>query len=243
MQSFGLIGYPLSHSFSKKYFEKKFIDEKINDSIFELFELSNLNELNFLIKSRANLKGLSVTIPYKKSIIPYLNYTNGIVNEINACNCIVLKNDKLYGYNTDVIGFEKSLIKDLKPNHTKALVLGDGGAAAAVKYVLKKLGIKFIVVNRNKKVDSILFEELNSELIIAHQIIINTTPLGTFPNVYSLPNIPYQYLTEQHYLFDVVYNPTTTMFMQKGLEKNAFVKNGLEMLQIQAEENWELWNA
>ncbi|MFY8090663.1 MAG: shikimate dehydrogenase family protein [Chitinophagaceae bacterium] len=239
---FGLIGYPLTHSFSKKYFDEKFFKEKINDAHFELFSIPNIEAFNELITIE-NLKGLAVTIPYKKLVIPYLNEVDDVVKKLGACNCITLKNDFLKGYNTDVLGFEKSLLQHLKPNNNKALILGTGGAAAAVEFVLEKLNIDYLVVSREAKNNNcITYQSLNKETIQSHTLIINTTPLGTFPDVNDCPNIPYQFLSENHLLFDLVYNPSITKFMQKGLEKGASVANGFDMLVYQAEENWKIWN-
>jgi shikimate dehydrogenase len=239
---FGLIGYPLTHSFSKKYFDEKFFKEKINDAHFELFSIPNIEAFNELITIE-NLKGLAVTIPYKKLVIPYLNEVDDVVKKLGACNCITLKNNFLKGYNTDVLGFEKSLLQHLKPNNNKALILGTGGGAAAVEFVLEKLNIDYLVVSREAKNNNcITYQSLNKETIQSHTLIINTTPLGTFPNVNDCPSIPYQFLSENHLLFDLVYNPSTTKFMQKGLEKGASVANGLDMLVYQAEENWKIWN-
>ncbi|MFY7964803.1 MAG: shikimate dehydrogenase family protein [Chitinophagaceae bacterium] len=238
---FGLIGHPLTHSFSKQYFDSKFKNEQIVDVFFELFDIKNIEELSsFIINT--SLNGFAITIPYKQQIIPFLTVANDVVKQLNACNCVRIDNGKLVGFNTDVIGFEQSLIKDLKPQHTKALILGNGGAAAAVKYVLHKLGIAFLVVRRNTKDGCITYSDIDDHLLQSHTLIINTTPLGTYPNIEEYPNIPYQHLSSNHYLFDLVYNPTTTAFMSKGLQQNCLVKNGYEMLVIQAEENWKIWN-
>lgn len=241
MHFFGVIGHPLTHSFSKQYFDNKFKEDGLMDVSFNEYDIQNIEQLsNVLLKK--NICGLAVTIPYKQSVIKFLDNCNEVVKEINACNCIKIDNNKLIGYNTDIIGFEKSFVKDLLPHHKKALILGNGGAAQAVKYVLKKLHIDFTIVIRVETKQSISYNQVDKEIIHSHQIIINTTPLGTFPNVDEFPNIPYQYITSQHYLFDLVYNPSITTFMNKGLQQNALVKNGYEMLCIQAEENWKIWN-
>lgn len=241
MNVFGLIGHPLSYSFSKQYFENKFLKESISNAQFNLFDLEKIEDFEKLLLNTA-IKGLAVTIPYKKNVIHYLHHLSEVVNKIQACNCIKFVDQKLYGFNTDVIGFEKSFIKTLKPCQQKALILGNGGAAAAIKYVLDKLNIQYSLVSRTKKNDCLTYEDLNEEIILSHQIIINTTPLGTFPNVDTCPNLLYHFITDKHYLFDVVYNPECSLFLQKGLEQKAFVKNGYEMLCIQAEENWKIWN-
>ncbi len=241
MNVFGLIGHPLTHSFSKQYFDKKFEHEKITDAQFKLFDIEKIEQVQELVLDKS-IKGLAITIPYKQQILPFLFSENDIVKQSQACNCLKIVEGKLYGFNTDIIGFEKSFTKDLKSHHQNALILGNGGAAAAIKFVLKKLNINFSIVTRKNETNCINYYALNEEIISSHQIIINTTPLGTFPHVDTCPNIPYQFLTSQHYLFDVVYNPTESLFMKKGLEQNAFVKNGYEMLCIQAEENWKIWN-
>ena len=241
MYIFGLIGHPLTHSFSKQYFENKFKKDGLVDVFFELFDIENIGVLSNIIANNL-VKGFAVTIPYKQQIIPYLYSFDELVKQTNACNCVKVINEKLIGFNTDIIGFEQSLVQGLKPFHTKALVLGNGGAAAAIKYVLNKLNIEFKTVSRQKNTADFIYEDLHESIIKSHTLIINTTPLGTYPNIEDCPNIPYQHLTKQHYLFDLVYNPSLSTFMNKGLQQNAFVKNGYEMLVIQAEENWKIWN-
>ena len=236
-----MVGHPLTHSFSKQYFDNKFKEDGLVDVFFELFDIENIDEIKNIISNKS-VKGFAITIPYKQQIITYLHSIDKVVEQINACNCVKIIDNKLIGFNTDVIGFEQSLVVDLKPFHTKALVLGNGGAAAAIKFVLDKLDIEFKTVSRQKNNADFEYEELDESIIQSHKLIINTTPLGTYPNTENYPNIPYQCLTKKHYLFDLVYNPSLTAFMNKGLEKNAFVKNGYEMLVIQAEENWKIWN-
>ena len=242
MKTFGLIGHPLSHSFSKQYFDEKFVKENIVDASFELFDIENIDDIKKIIANKS-VKGFAITIPYKQQIIPYLDSFNDLAKQTNACNCVKIIDGKLIGFNTDVIGFEQSLTRNLKTFHTKALVLGNGGAAAAIKYVLHKLCIECKTVSREKNKADFIYEELNESIIQSYKLIINTTPLGTFPNTADCPNIPYQYLSKEHYLFDLVYNPSLTSFMHKGIQQNAFVKNGYDMLVIQAEENWKIWNA
>ena len=241
MNVFGLIGHPLTHSFSKEYFDKKFDHEKITDAQFKLFDLEKIELVQDLILDES-IKGLAITIPYKQQILPFLFSKNENVIQSKACNCLKILDGKLFGFNTDIIGFEKSFIKQLQPFHQKALVLGNGGAAAAITFILRALQIDYSCVTRINESDCFTYDELNEKIINNHQIIINTTPLGTFPFVETYPNIPYQFLTSQHYLFDVVYNPTETILMKKGLAQKAIVKNGYEMLCIQAEENWKIWN-
>ncbi len=243
MKRYGLIGYPLSHSFSKKYFTDKFEAEKIS-AAYELYPLQDIAEVTDLLTSVQDLAGLNVTIPYKKLIIPYLHDASDVVNEMMACNCIKFEKGKLIGYNTDVIGFEQSLLPQLKSHHTKALILGSGGASAAVGYVLHKMNIPFKTVSRNCKDDKglISYEDLSEAVMQEHPLIINTTPLGMYPKVNDCPRIPYQFITSQHYLYDLVYNPSLTLFLSEGKTRGASIKNGEDMLVIQAEESWKIWN-
>lgn len=250
MRQFGLIGYPLSHSFSQGFFSKKFLNENINDAQYENFPIPSIDEFNALWKQHPSLEGLNVTIPYKKEVIPFIQFPSSVVQKINACNCIRRFNNELYGYNTDVIGFEKSLLPLIKSHHTQAFILGTGGAAAAVEYVLQKLGIAYQLVSRNQQPDASIFNApvinysmLNEDLIHQHTLIINTSPIGMFPNVNEAPLIPYSFIGANHYLYDLVYNPGETLFLSKGKEKGAAIKNGLDMLHIQAEESWTIWNA
>ena len=190
-----------------------------------------------------NLKGIAVTIPYKKAVIDFLDETDDVVKQIGACNCIQIKNKKLKGYNTDVVGFEKSFTPLLQSHHQQALILGTGGASSAVEYVLRKLNIPFRFVSRQKKENCFVYDELNEEIFQSYQIIINTSPVGTFPNIEEAPNIPYQFINQQHYLYDLVYNPAATKFLILGKANGAIVKNGYDMLVLQAEENWKIWNS
>ncbi len=242
MQSFGLIGYPLSHSFSKKYFDEKFAKEGWHDIVFNNYSIEHIDLLHEVLQNK-NLLGLAVTIPYKKSVIPLLNGVDALVREIEACNCIKIYDGKLFGFNTDIIGFEESFVRNLLPQHKQALILGTGGAAAAVEFVLKKLNIKYQFVSRNTISNALMYSDLNEEMMNENQIIINTSPVGTYPNVDESPAIPYQFITPQHYLFDLIYNPAETKFLQEGKLKGAVIKNGYEMLVLQAEENWKIWNS
>ena len=241
MRLYGLIGYPLSHSFSKKYFDEKFANEGIADANFQNFSLDNISMLHEILTQK-NLNGLAVTIPYKKSVIDFLYESTDAVKQMGACNCIKISNNKLSGFNTDVIGFEKSFIKQLKPHHTKALILGTGGAASAVEFVLQKLKIEHEFVSRKKVGTEFLYSELDQNIIDEYSIIINASPIGTYPDINEAPAIPYEFITSKHYLFDLVYNPDETKFLQYGKSKNATIQNGLEMLELQAEENWKIWN-
>lgn len=242
MRLFGLIGFPLGHSFSKKYFTRKFEEDSLTDCRYELFPLSSINELPALLEAHPALEGLNITIPYKKEVLSFLT-ASAIPAGLDACNCIKIKNGQLTGFNTDVMGFEQSLQPLLNKDHQRALVLGNGGAAESIMFVLKKKGIPFEVVSRKLHgVSTITYNDLSPELIRSHQLIINTTPVGTFPDTGHCPDIPYEGITAQHLLYDLVYNPPLTLFLQKGKERGAQIKNGEEMLVIQAVESWNIWN-
>jgi len=245
MKLFGLIGYPLGHSFSKKYFDKKFNDENLDDCIFELFAIKDINEFHKLTEENTNLKGLAVTIPYKQSILPFINYVTVAATEIGAVNCIKFTDGNTTGHNTDVVGFEKSLIPLLQPHHTKALVLGTGGSSKAVQYVLKLLKIDFLLVSRDKSniQNCIAYNDIDQKIMAKYSIIINCTPIGMTPNENVMPEIPYELLSENHLLYDLIYTPEKTHFLKKGEVNGCTIKNGFEMLVIQAEENWKIWNA
>jgi shikimate dehydrogenase len=242
MRLFGLIGYPLSHSFSKRYFSEKFEKESIADCKYELFSIPSIDDFRNILDHHPDLNGINVTIPYKEQVLSFLNEADETVKKIKACNCISIKNGKLKGYNTDVTGFEKSLRERLQPHHTKALILGSGGAAKAVEFVMQKLDIEYKNVSRKPSVHNYSYEQLTPDLIKDHTLIINTTPLGTYPAVNEAPPVPYGAITSRHYLFDVVYNPEKSLFLQKGEEKGAAIKNGYDWLVIQAEESWRIWN-
>ena len=263
MKTYGLIGFPLSHSFSQKYFTEKFKREQLTDCEFRNFSLEDINTFPELIKSTPTLCGLSVTIPYKHRVIELLDKVSKTANEIEAVNCIKIngKDGTLTGYNTDHVGFERSLKPLLLPHHTSALILGTGGAAKAVAYILDKSKIKFRYVSRSSMRVSLgsssmrilgfridlfdtpidMYDELDQDKILKHTLIINTTPLGMFPDINACPDIPYQFLTPNHLLYDLTYNPEESLFLKKGKEKGAQIKNGLEMLHIQAEEAWKIW--
>jgi shikimate dehydrogenase len=243
MRLFGLIGYPLTHSFSKKYFTEKFEKEGLNDCRYELFSIASINDLKKVLDQHPGLEGLNVTIPYKERVLPFLDEQDTVVKKIKACNCIVLKKGKLKGYNTDTEGFERSLKKQLQPHHKNALILGTGGAAKAVEYVLQKLGIGYKYVSRKPSVNNYSYQQLTPPVIADHPLIINTTPLGMYPAINEAPPVPYELITSRHYLFDLVYNPEKSLFLQKGEARGAIIKNGYEMLVIQAEESWRIWNS
>jgi shikimate dehydrogenase len=245
MRQFGLIGFPLSHSFSKQYFAQKFAAEGITNCQYELYPIGSIEAIESLIIDHPNLEGLNVTIPYKKKVLRYLYEASDAVKETVACNCIAIRQNKLYGYNTDVIGFEQSLLPQLQAHHNNALILGKGGAAAAVAFVLRKLHIHYKFVSRaaNHAEKTIGYNELNQQIITDSPLIINTTPLGTFPDIATFPAIPYEHIGPKHYLFDLVYNPAKTAFLSNGEAQGASIKNGYDMLAIQAEESWKIWNA
>lgn len=247
MKRYGLLGYPLTHSFSKKYFTEKFETENI-DSTYENFEINSINKFPEIIKSNPEIIGLNVTIPYKEQVIPFLDELNDSARKIGAVNTIQVKRTDsgihLKGFNTDTFGFENSLKPLLKKHHKKALILGTGGASKALKYVLTNLGINFISASIEELKDNeIRYEDIDEKTMAERLLIINATPLGTFPKTDACANIPYQFITKEHLLFDLVYNPEITQFMQNGLDKGAAVKNGYEMLLGQAKKAYEIWNS
>lgn len=242
MNRYGLIGRTLTHSFSKNYFTKKFEAEGLSDYTYHNFELTTINEFPLLLKQRPDVKGLNVTIPYKEDVLQFLTGKNEIVEEIGACNCIRIEGENLIGFNTDVIGFQKSLAPQLKPCHKKALILGTGGASKAIAYVLGQAGIEYNFVSRKKSTNGLGYEDLGEAIISSHHLIINTTPLGMWPNVDADPPVPYQFLTPKHFLFDIIYNPVKTKFLAEGEKQGAQICNGYDMLIEQAEESWRIWN-
>lgn len=237
----GLIGFPLSHSFSKGYFTEKFTKENIPNHVYDTYSIKTIDLVEGLLENN-QLSGLNVTIPYKEAVLPYLDELDETASEIGAVNTIKISQGKTKGYNTDCYGFEMSFKPLLKDHHKRALVLGTGGASKAVIYVLKKLGISYQYVSRNIGEHQLSYEQVTAQTLKKYSIIINTTPLGMYPNVDSLPPLPYSALTSEHYLYDLVYNPEVTAFLQKGVEKNATIKNGLDMLHLQAEKAWEIWD-
>ena len=243
MRKFGLIGKNIDYSFSRTYFKNKFQKEKITDATYENFDLDSISFFNDILNNNKEIKGLNVTIPYKETVIPFLDKLSNTARKIGAVNTIkITKKGKRIGYNTDAYGFEKSLNLLLKVNHTHALILGTGGASKAVAYSLKKLKIKYNFVSRTVGNKSFSYNELNKSIIQKHLIIINTTPLGTFPDIDKCPKIPYEYLSENHILFDLIYNPVQSKFLKKGIERGCKTQNGLNMLAFQAEKAWRIWN-
>lgn len=248
MKVFGLIGYPLGHSFSKGFFAEKFKNENIKNCVYNNYPIESIQQFRQLIDENPDFAGLNVTIPYKEQVIPFLDAINPEAKEIGAVNTIKIQDTpsgkKLTGYNTDVYGFETSLQPMLQDYHKKALILGTGGASKAIKYILTKLGISFISASIEElQENEIRYSDITKELIGECLLIINATPLGTFPKVDTCPDIPYEFITSKHVLFDLVYNPEETLFLKKGKEQGANGKNGLQMLHLQAEKAWEIWNS
>lgn len=242
---FGLIGKNISYSFSKKYFSEKFQKLGLTNYKYFTFDIPEIEEFPFLLYHKEHeFKGLNVTIPYKESIIKYLDEVDAVAQEIGAVNTIKITNsNKLIGSNTDCYGFQKSLQPLLQKHHKKALILGTGGASKAIAYTLKKLDIKFKFVSRKVGQNNFLYSVLTEDILNEYTIIINCTPVGTHPNTLEAPKIPYQFLTSKHLLYDLIYNPSKTKFLSEGEKKGAIIKNGLEMLELQAEKSWEIWNS
>ena len=244
MKTYGLIGYPLGHSFSRGYFTDYFSRENI-DAEYKNFELPSIGELDNVLKSEATLQGFNVTIPYKQQIFPYLNELDDAAQAIGAVNVVkVIRHDgdlRLKGYNTDYIGFSDSIRPYLKPHHTHALILGTGGASKAVDYALRQLGLKTRFVSRTSREGIIAYDELTPEQMAQYTVIVNTTPLGMHPNVDECPPLDYSQLTPHHLLYDVVYNPEKTLFLQRGQKAGATICNGMDMLIGQAKAAWKIW--
>lgn len=245
MRKFGLIGYPLTHSFSKKYFSSKFEKELIWNCQFDLYEIPRIGDFEDVLSGNPELEGMSVTIPYKQEVIPLLDELDPACQAIGAVNCIQIRNGKKKGFNTDYIGFKKSLqswLGDIIPN---ALVLGTGGASKAVKVALSDLGVEFLSVSRNKAPGQISYEDLvaDPEIMRSFPLIVNTTPLGTFPKTEEMPDIPLDQIGPNTYVYDLVYNPAETTLMRSCLQRGGKAKNGMDMLVLQAEAAWSIWNS
>ena len=244
MRKFGLIGYPLGHSFSKKYFTAKFEKEGIPNCQFDLYEIPTISDFEEILVENPELEGMAVTIPYKQQVIPFLDKLDPACEEIGAVNCIKIKDNKLTGYNTDYVGFKNSLVNWMGNIRPKALVLGTGGASKAVIQALKDLGIEFLLVSRTEALDQITYQDLKGKpsILEDHLLIINCTPLGTFPKVEGMPEIDIEKLTSEHLVYDLVYNPAVTTLMQACLDAGGKAKNGQDMLELQAEAAWKIWN-
>jgi len=238
-RQFGLIGYPLSHSFSPNYFAQKFAKEGILNTTYKACPIEEIEQIKPLFEE---FDGLNVTIPYKEQVIPFLNELDQAAKKIGAVNTIKIKNGQTKGFNTDVYGFEESLKPLLKPKHTKALIFGTGGASKAICYVLQKLKINFKLVSRTQKEGQITYSEIDKKVVAEYKLLINTTPLGTSPNEKECVDFPYEAINSEHLLYDLVYNPAETLFLKKGRLRGAAIKNGLEMLHLQAEKSWQIWN-
>ena len=241
---FGLLGKQINYSFSKGYFNEKFENSGLKDFYYTNFDLNKIEDLDPLLKSLPNLKGFNVTIPYKEKVMPFLDEIDEEAQSIGAVNTVkILKGNRLKGYNTDVYGFEYSILPFIKAIHKKGLILGTGGASKAVAYAFSKLGIDFKYVSREiRRENTISYEDLNEEIIKEHLIVVNCSPVGTFPNVHDCPNLPYEFITQDHLFYDLIYNPSETLFLKKAKFYCAQIKNGKEMLELQAEKAWEIWN-
>ncbi|MEO6330516.1 MAG: shikimate dehydrogenase [Ginsengibacter sp.] len=242
MNLYGLIGYPLGHSFSEQYFTQKFLREGLMDCRYKNFPIGSICELPALLKAN-HLKGLNVTIPYKEQVLQYVTSLSNEVKIIGAANTIKISGDDLVAHNTDVIGFEKSFVELIKPHHKKALVLGTGGSSKAIQFVLAKLNLEFLLVSRSSSIKNnlITYNQLNEEIMKQHEVIINCTPSGMEPDNNSCPDILYDFITPDHYVYDLIYKPAKTLFLKKAEGQGATIKNGYDMLIIQAEESWKLW--
>ncbi|MFK5974444.1 MAG: shikimate dehydrogenase [Flavobacteriaceae bacterium] len=240
---FGLVGRNISYSFSKGYFTEKFALQGLADHSYENFDIQSIDEFPKLVQERKDLKGLNVTIPYKEAVIPYLKNLSEDADKIGAVNTIKISKNGLKGYNTDVYGFQKSIEPFLKKHHKKALILGTGGASKAVAFVFDKQGIAHTFVSRKPTSDQLGYDALDEEALKEYTLLINCTPLGTYPNIEDKPDIPYRFLTKKHLLFDLIYNPEKTAFLKEGEGKGSAICNGLRMLELQAEKAWEIWNS
>lgn len=245
MDKYGLLGYPLKHSFSKDFFNQKFADENI-DAIYVNFEIPTISLFQDIITENADLKGLNVTIPYKEKVISFLDEISEEARAIGAVNVIKVGRRKgmpyLTGYNSDVIGFTQSIEPLLESYHKKALILGTGGASKAVKYGLQQLGIETMLVSRREQANMLTYKQLTPDLLNEYKVIVNCTPVGMYPHTDECPDLPYEAISPDHLLYDLIYNPDETLFLQKGREQGAITKNGLEMLILQAYAGWEIWN-
>ena len=241
--NFGLVGRNISYSFSRGYFKKKFNELGLTHHVYENFDLQEISEFPAILRTTENIKGLNVTIPYKEEIIPFLDEIDESANMIGAVNTIKISKDGLKGFNTDAYGFQKSIEPLLQDHHRKALILGTGGASKAIAFVLNRLGIEYSYVSRSGKKNGFTYEALNVDVINEHTLIINCSPVGTFPNIDEKPALPYGEIGRQHLLFDLIYNPSETAYLKAGKANGATICNGLRMLELQAEKAWEIWNS
>lgn len=244
MKEYALIGNPLSHSFSQKYFTAKFTEGQITDCVYNLYELPDIQKLPALLSEHPNLHGLNVTVPHKEAVIPFLDEIDPEAGELGAVNVIKFNNGKTKGFNSDFPAFRQTLQEFYPINNTsQALILGTGGASKAVKAAFQSLNIPFKFVSRQPQSGQMHYEEITPIILADFTLIVNTTPLGTYPNIQTFPALPYESLTDRHYLYDLVYNPAETVFLQKGKEVGAKIKNGYDMLVLQAEISWQIWNS
>ncbi|MGO4920419.1 shikimate dehydrogenase family protein [Maribacter spongiicola] len=240
--NYGLIGKDISYSFSRGYFKKKFEDMGLDNCSYQNFDLQSISEFPTIFKKTENVQGLNITIPYKEEVMAFLDDIDIAAKKIGAVNTIKFTKNGLVGFNTDAYGFQKSLEPHLKDHHKKALILGTGGASKAVAFVLEELGITFSFVSRSGKNDGYTYHELSDNIIVEHTLIINCSPVGTFPKIEEKPAIPYSKISEAHLLFDLIYNPEETAFLSAGKANGASICNGHRMLEFQAEKSWEIWN-
>lgn len=243
MPLFGLIGKNISYSFSQVYFREKFEKMKLADHTYTNFDIRKIEDFPSLLHERSDIRGFNVTIPYKEAIIPYLSGLSNKAEQIGAVNVIKVGKNDLTGYNTDYHGFQASLQPLLREEHRKALILGTGGASKAVAFSFKELGIQYTFVSRNPTEGQLSYKDLDKDILAEYLVIVNCTPLGTFPNIGNKPDIPYQHITQKHLLYDLIYNPAETSFLKEGKQRGATTSNGLKMLQLQAEKAWEIWNS
>jgi shikimate dehydrogenase len=244
-QTFGLIGRDLSHSFSRAYFENKFRELNLLEHSYLNFEIVDISELKKIINEHPALKGLNVTHPYKESVLPYLDDLSEEAAAIGAVNCIRIDNGKMTGFNTDMYGFSQSIKPFLDVNHSNGLILGTGGASKAIAYVLKKKGVDYFFVTSSsgkKNSETISYDEINELVFKRFKLIVNTTPVGMYPRIDEAPPLPYEYFSEQHLAYDLIYNPPETRFLKNAREQGSIIVNGLSMLQLQADKSWEIWN-
>ncbi|MRX65675.1 shikimate dehydrogenase family protein [Maribacter luteus] len=241
--NYGLVGKNISYSFSESYFADKFKKLGLSGYSYRNYDLAHIEDFKELVGEDKNLKGLNVTIPYKEAVIPYLDKLDKKARKVGAVNTVKFTKKGLKGYNTDIYGFKKSIKPYLKKHHKRALILGTGGASKAVAFVFKELGIKFKFVSRTAKKNQLLYDDLDEKTMKKYKVLVNCTPLGTFPNIEEKPAIPFQLISDKHLLFDLIYNPEKTAFLRDGEKQGATIRNGLRMLELQAEKSWKIWNS
>jgi shikimate dehydrogenase len=242
VRRYGLVGKNIEYSFSRGYFKQKFETDHLPNCQYENFDIENIDAIREVL-SQQNICGLNVTIPYKREVIPFLDRLSPAASKMNAVNTLKFEKDgSISGYNTDIYGFEKSLLETVSELPKKGLILGTGGASSAVSFVMKKLNIEFTFVSRRKRKNSIEYSEVDEKVLGKHLLIVNASPLGTFPKIKEAPNLPYEELTKDHILFDLIYNPPETQFIKEGKTRGCKVSNGIKMLEYQAEKSWDIWN-